>query len=209
MFQVNGYVATGVVNFLGVGRPSLVAAAGEDTTTQPVEVAKQLAYTNHLIDSNNPCLLLHVHNPVEWYSWGAFRQTMVGVHVLWAAHHGRNNGICRAIFDSHGSKARLVIISNDYQQYDTLETTDYDGRKSKELLGFETKVRGMCWQRVRTERFGSRSRTVTARRAEGYGKPIVPSRVTVRVTERANRWNGFIFSLNSRPGSIPTPTLHT
>src|SRR5262245_36652897 len=27
-------------------------------------------YTNRLIDSNNPYLLLHAHNPVDWYPWG-------------------------------------------------------------------------------------------------------------------------------------------
>ena len=28
------------------------------------------AHTNRLIDSNNPYLLLHAHNPVDWYPWG-------------------------------------------------------------------------------------------------------------------------------------------
>ncbi len=28
-------------------------------------------YTNRLIDSNDPYLLLHAHNPVDWYPWGA------------------------------------------------------------------------------------------------------------------------------------------
>src|SRR6267154_2374949 len=27
------------------------------------------AVTNRLIDSNDPCLLLHAHNPVDWYPW--------------------------------------------------------------------------------------------------------------------------------------------
>src|SRR5216684_9363016 len=27
-------------------------------------------YTNKLIDSNDPYLLLHAHNPVDWYPWG-------------------------------------------------------------------------------------------------------------------------------------------
>ncbi|MBA7465834.1 hypothetical protein ES707_01006 [subsurface metagenome] len=27
-------------------------------------------YTNRLIDSNDPYLLLHAHNPVDWYPWG-------------------------------------------------------------------------------------------------------------------------------------------
>src|SRR6201987_5000785 len=29
------------------------------------------AYTNRLIDSHDPYLLLHAHNPVDWYPWGA------------------------------------------------------------------------------------------------------------------------------------------
>jgi uncharacterized protein YyaL (SSP411 family) len=33
----------------------------------PVE---SLPHTNRLIDSNNPYLLLHAHNPVDWYPWG-------------------------------------------------------------------------------------------------------------------------------------------
>src|SRR5229473_5887086 len=28
------------------------------------------AFTNRLIDSNDPYLLLHAHNPVDWYPWG-------------------------------------------------------------------------------------------------------------------------------------------
>ena len=28
------------------------------------------AYANRLVDSNNPYLLLHAHNPVDWYPWG-------------------------------------------------------------------------------------------------------------------------------------------
>ena len=27
-------------------------------------------YTNRLIDSRDPYLLLHAHNPVDWYPWG-------------------------------------------------------------------------------------------------------------------------------------------
>lgn len=28
------------------------------------------AYTNRLIDSHDSYLLLHAHNPVDWYPWG-------------------------------------------------------------------------------------------------------------------------------------------
>ena len=33
-------------------------------------VAAEPAYTNRLIDSNDPYLLAHAHNPVDWYPWG-------------------------------------------------------------------------------------------------------------------------------------------
>src|SRR5690349_17192216 len=29
----------------------------------------QYQYTNRLIDSHDPYLLLHAHNPVDWYPW--------------------------------------------------------------------------------------------------------------------------------------------
>ena len=35
-----------------------------------VAVAQTSAFTNRLIDSNDPYLLLHAHNPVDWYPWG-------------------------------------------------------------------------------------------------------------------------------------------
>src|SRR5262249_38257144 len=41
----------------GGGRPGDYAAA-------------PYKYTNKLIDSNDPYLLLHAHNPVDWYPWG-------------------------------------------------------------------------------------------------------------------------------------------
>jgi hypothetical protein len=45
--------------------------------------------------------------------------------VLIAPHHGRQNGICPALFDRFGCKPRLVVISDDYKQYDTQETSAY------------------------------------------------------------------------------------
>jgi uncharacterized protein YyaL (SSP411 family) len=33
-------------------------------------VSQTSAFTNRLIDSNDPYLLLHAHNPVDWYPWG-------------------------------------------------------------------------------------------------------------------------------------------
>jgi uncharacterized protein len=35
-----------------------------------VSMGGEPRFTNRLIDSNNPYLLLHAHNPVDWYPWG-------------------------------------------------------------------------------------------------------------------------------------------
>ena len=72
-----------------------------------------------------------------------FRQTVAGVHVLVAAHHGRSNGICSAMFDMHGCNPQLVVISDDYKQYDTQETTSY----------YAQKVRGIPWFREQGRRY--------------------------------------------------------
>jgi uncharacterized protein YyaL (SSP411 family) len=47
--------------------------AADDTVknSQGIERAsEQPMYTNRLIDSHDPYLLLHAHNPVDWYPWG-------------------------------------------------------------------------------------------------------------------------------------------
>jgi uncharacterized protein len=52
---------------------SLQPLAAEDTAKggQGIERAsEQPMYTNRLIDSHDPYLLLHAHNPVDWYPWG-------------------------------------------------------------------------------------------------------------------------------------------
>ena len=71
MIQVNRYVAIGAFVLLGIAAPFLAAAADEDATALPSGAANKHAYTNRLIDSNDPYLLLHAHNPVDWYPWGA------------------------------------------------------------------------------------------------------------------------------------------
>ena len=43
------------------------ARANEDAASDESQAHK---YTNRLIDSNDPYLLLHAHNPVDWYPWG-------------------------------------------------------------------------------------------------------------------------------------------
>lgn len=70
-YHVGRYLVVWVTALLGVMSPSSAALAGENTTTRPADPAKQHAHTNRLIDSNDPYLLLHAHNPVDWYPWGA------------------------------------------------------------------------------------------------------------------------------------------
>lgn len=70
MTEFYRYVAIGFVVLLGIAAPCLAAAAGEDATTPLLGASKKHTYTNRLIDSNDPYLLLHAHNPVDWYPWG-------------------------------------------------------------------------------------------------------------------------------------------
>jgi beta-lactamase superfamily II metal-dependent hydrolase len=60
----------------------------------------------------------------------AFRPVVAGVHVLVAAHHGRQSGISEEMFDVYGCAPKLVVISDDYKQYETQETTAYYGQKA-------------------------------------------------------------------------------
>jgi uncharacterized protein YyaL (SSP411 family) len=51
--------------------PANVSAQSQNR--QPLEPragARQYPYTNRLIHSKSPYLLLHAHNPVDWYAWG-------------------------------------------------------------------------------------------------------------------------------------------
>lgn len=65
-----------------------------------------------------------------------FRSTVAGVNVLVAAHHGRENGICEDIFNIHGCRPNLVIISDDYKQYNTQETTNFYAGKALGITGY-------------------------------------------------------------------------
>src|SRR5229473_29054 len=52
-------------------QPVSLAADDMASRRQGTErAAEQHAYTNRLIDSHDPYLLLHAHNPVDWYPWG-------------------------------------------------------------------------------------------------------------------------------------------
>lgn len=65
-----------------------------------------------------------------------FRTIVSEIHVLVAAHHGRDNGICEEMFDTWGCRPKLVVISDDYKQYSTQETTNYYGSKAMGIAGF-------------------------------------------------------------------------
>jgi beta-lactamase superfamily II metal-dependent hydrolase len=73
----------------------------------------------------------------------SFRQAVAGVHVLLAAHHGRENGKCPMMFDVYGCKPQVIVISDDYKQYDTQETTAY----------YASKARGIAWFRNQGPRY--------------------------------------------------------
>jgi len=53
-----------------MGAAALIARADGGEPTTQVGKSHTRAYTNRLIDSGNPYLLLHAHNPVDWYPWG-------------------------------------------------------------------------------------------------------------------------------------------
>lgn len=53
--------------------PYASLAMADDTAGKGLaadHAAAPYKYTNKLIDSNDPYLLLHAHNPVDWYPWG-------------------------------------------------------------------------------------------------------------------------------------------
>jgi beta-lactamase superfamily II metal-dependent hydrolase len=78
-----------------------------------------------------------------------FAAALESVNVLVASHHGRKNGICPAMFDTWHCKPQFVVISDDYRQYDTQETTNYYASKcGAGLSGF----RGQSLRKVLTTR---------------------------------------------------------
>jgi uncharacterized protein YyaL (SSP411 family) len=45
-------------------------ASDDNRSGHTADAPRTAAFTNRLIDSNDPYLLLHAHNPVDWYPWG-------------------------------------------------------------------------------------------------------------------------------------------
>src|SRR6202451_1216852 len=51
---------------------ALATVASAETGSQPrTDPPAPAIFTNRLINSNDPYLLLHAHNPVDWYPWGS------------------------------------------------------------------------------------------------------------------------------------------
>ena len=55
---------------LTLGAGLTLAHDPEKRSTPSAESQGHSVYTNRLIDSRDPYLLLHAHNPVDWYPWG-------------------------------------------------------------------------------------------------------------------------------------------
>ena len=77
------------------------------------------------------------------------REEVPKVEYFIAPHHGRESGICPDLFDVYGMSPKLTIISDDYVQYDSQETSN--------------------WYRSRTRghRFGGKDRWVLTTRSDG------------------------------------------
>jgi beta-lactamase superfamily II metal-dependent hydrolase len=107
-------------------------------------------------DENNLSTLLHLDiqgvqfifpGDLEMAGWkhllntnARLRQLIGSTDVLIAAHHGRENGICEDIFDVWGCKPKIVIISDDYKQYDTQNTIGYYNSKCVGITPFRGKL---------------------------------------------------------------------
>lgn len=61
----------------------------------------------------------------------SFSALMPGIHVLVAAHHGRENGKCPTMFDTHGCSPQLVIISDCAKRHQSQETVPFYRSKAR------------------------------------------------------------------------------
>ncbi len=52
------------------GQTSVSTQSKNRQPAEPREGTEQFRYTNRLIRAKSPYLLLHAHNPVDWYTWG-------------------------------------------------------------------------------------------------------------------------------------------
>lgn len=70
------------------------------------------------------------------------------IDVLVASHHGRESGRCPELFDVYNCAPKIVVISDDYMQYNTQQTTAYYASKCAGITGF----RGQELRKVLTTR---------------------------------------------------------
>ena len=109
----------------------------------------------------------------------AFRDAVKGTDVLVASHHGRENGICKEMFDIVGCSPVIVVVSDDYHQYDTQKTTQFYGSKAKGAM------------------FGAERRKVLTTRCDGE--------ITFDFTGRSYGWT-YCSTHPSKPAAItPSP----
>lgn len=71
----------------------------------------------------------------------SFADLMPGIDVLMAAHHGRENGKCEALFDDFGCNPYLVVISDCAKKHQSQETVPYYASKAKGIAGFRRQGR--------------------------------------------------------------------
>ncbi|WP_265946228.1 ComEC/Rec2 family competence protein [Dechloromonas sp. A34] len=65
-----------------------------------------------------------------------FASLMKEINVLVAPHHGRENGVCKKLFEEYGCRPSLIIISDSAKQYQSQETVPYYQSKVLGVQGF-------------------------------------------------------------------------
>jgi uncharacterized protein YyaL (SSP411 family) len=64
------YVATANAATQSPSAASISSHSKKSQSASPRDATEQYRYTNRLIRAKSPYLLLHAHNPVDWYPWG-------------------------------------------------------------------------------------------------------------------------------------------
>lgn len=80
-----------------------------------------------------------------------FRQVLPTVQVLMASHHGRDNGICKEMFDVYGCKPHLVVISDENKKYGSQETNGYYAEKCRGVVCSDGRLRKVLTTRKHGE----------------------------------------------------------
>lgn len=83
----------------------------------------------------------------------SFRETVKNVHILFAAHHGRENGFYEPLFTKFQCSPYLVVISDKQKQYQSQETVDSYVKYTKGFLVGGTKRYVLTTRKDDTMRF--------------------------------------------------------